>query len=145
MGQVIHLRAGFWWTSLLLTIILIMPRIGGSDHGIWNGIYEAFCIIILFPILVAMGAGSPVSGKSAKICKFLGDISYPLYIIHYPIIYTLFGAWKQKNPDISPEQTILINVALYFFCIFVAYASLKIDDEPVREWLKNHWLNRKKS
>ncbi len=148
MGRLIRVRAGFWWSSLLLVGILMMPRVGGAEHGLWNGIYEAFCIIVLFPFLVALGAGSSVSGKSAKVCKFLGDISYPLYIIHYPIVYTLFGAWHQKNPDVPLAQTILINVCLYLFCVFMAYASLKLYDEPVRDWLRDHWLtmrSRKKS
>ncbi len=143
IGWLLRVKAGFWWSSIFLIAILIMPRIGGEAHGIWNGIYEALSILLLFPILVAMGAGSSVSGKSAKVCKFLGDISYPLYIIHYPIVYTLFGAWKHKNPDIPLSETIFINVALYLFCIFLAYASLKVYDEPVREWLKAHWLKSK--
>ena len=29
-----------------------------------------------------MGAGSVTTGRTAKACKFLGDISYPLYITH---------------------------------------------------------------
>ena len=28
--------------------------------------------------------------------------------------------------------------------IAVAYACLKVYDEPVREWLKDHWLNKSK-
>ena len=144
MKGVIHMKAGFWWSSFLLVVMLIMPRIGGVTHGLWNGIYEAFCIIVLFPLLVAIGAGSSVSGKSAQVCKFLGDISYPLYIIQYPIVYTLFGAWQRRNPDVSFEQTIFINIALFFFCIFLAYASLKLYDEPVREWLRKRWFSHKK-
>ena len=144
MNGAISIKGGFWWSSLLLIIMLVMPRIGGTDHGLWNGIYEAFCIIALFPFLVAIGAGSSVSGKSAQVCKFLGDISYPLYIIQYPIVYTLFGAWQRRNSDIPFEQTIFINIALFFFCIFMAYASLKIYDEPVREWLKKRWFSHKK-
>lgn len=143
IGCAIKLRAGFWWTSLLLIAILVMPRIGGTENGILNGAYEAFCVIVLFPVLVAMGAGSPVSGKSAKVCKFLGDISYPLYIVQYPIVYTLLGAWTKANPDAGLGQTIFINISVFLFSIFVAYASLKTYDEPVRKWLSEKWLKRK--
>lgn len=35
-----------------------------------------------------MGAGSTVTGKySVAICKFFGNVSYPLYITHFPLVY----------------------------------------------------------
>lgn len=145
IGCTIKLHASFWWSSLLLIAVLVMPRIGGTENGILNGVYEAFCIIILFPVLVTMSAGSTVSGRSAKLCKFLGDISYPLYIVQYPIVYTLLGTWTKANPDASSEQTVFINVAVFLFSIFVAYASLKLYDEPVRKWLSEKWLKIKKT
>ena len=124
--------------------ILMIPTPTSMDIRGWGEI-NAINGIVLFPVLVAMGAGSPVSGKSAKVCKFLGDISYPLYIVQYPIVYTLLGAWTKANPDASVGQTIFINVSVFLFSIFVAYASLKIYDEPVRKWLSEKWLKRKKT
>ncbi len=144
LGYTLRLRSGFWVCSLVLIVILVMPRIGGEEHGLWNGIYEAFSIIVLFPLIVAAGAGSNVTGRSAKVCKFLGEISYPLYIVQYPIVYTLLGAWKRHNPDAPLDQTIFINVCVFLLSIFIAYASLKLYDEPVRNWLKQHWLMRRK-
>ena len=62
-----------------------------------NGVFEMFCIIFVFPVLVWLGAsGSTTDKTSTRICKFLGDISFPLYIIHYPFMY-LFYAWLIKN------------------------------------------------
>lgn len=107
------------------------------------GIYESLAIIAIFPLIVAMEAGSSVSGKSKK-CSFLGNISYPLYIVHYPIVFTLLGAWKTNNPDISLSTTIFVNVATFLFCLAVAYATLKLYDDPVRKWLKQHWFMSKR-
>ncbi len=143
IGKRIELKAGFWWCSLLLFTLLVMPRVGGAEHGILNGIYESACIIILFPLLIAMGAGSRVSGKSARVCKFLGDISYPLYITQQPFLYILF-TWVDLHPDASFGQTLAVNLAHFSICIFVAYAWLKLYDEPVREWLRVHWLMGKR-
>ena len=140
----VNMRRGFFWCSLLLTTVLLMPRIGGTEHPLWNGIYEAACILIVFPILVAMGAGSTVSGKSARICKFFGEISYPLYIVQYPIVYTLLGGWVSHNPDAQLGQVIFVHIMCFLFSIAVAYASLKLFDEPVRRWLTTHWLHKSK-
>ena len=136
IGKKVNIRAGFWVTSLLLATALIMPHVGGSEANVGNGIYELACIILLFPLIVAIGAGSNVSGRSARLCKFLGDISYPLYLVNYPIVYTLLGGWVSRNPDAPLDQTIVMNVMIFGFCIFMAYAALKVYDEPTREWLK---------
>ncbi len=145
-------KSGFLWCSILLAATLLMPRVGGAAHPLWNGIYEAACILVVFPIIVMMGAGTPAvapetfGGKaSARICKFLGEISYPLYIVQYPIVYTLLGGWKTANPNATLDQTILINVMCFLLSLFVAYASLKIYDIPVRKWLTEHWLKRKQN
>ena len=137
------LRGGFLWSGLLLAVLLVMPRVGGEEHMLWNGIYEAACVMVAFPILVLIGAGSVTTGRTAKVCKFLGEISYPLYIVQYPIVYTLLGAWVHAHPDATTGQTVIMNVMCYLFSVGVAYASLKLYDEPVRRWLTAHWLHRK--
>ena len=89
LGWLIRLeKRAFWWCSLLIVVVLSIPRIGGED-GYWmNGLYEAFCIICIFPVIVSMGAGGKVTGKrSTAVCKFLGDISYPIYITHQSSVY----------------------------------------------------------
>ena len=94
LGWLIRTRKNaFGWCSLMIIAVLSAPRIGGED-GYWmNGLYEAFCIICIFPVIVSMGAGGRITGKrSAAVCKFLGDISYPVYITHYPLVY-IYTAW----------------------------------------------------
>ena len=42
-----------------------------------NGLYEACCILFVFPVIVSMGAGGKVTGKrSTAVCKFLGCLLY---------------------------------------------------------------------
>lgn len=135
-------RRGFWICSLLLVVILLMPRVGGTTHYLYNGIYEAVAILVVFPIIVFLGGCCHVTGKSARICKWLGDISYPLYIMQYPIVYGMQGAWATLHPNATTDQTIFINISTYIISILVAWASLKLFDEPVREWMKEHWLKR---
>lgn len=139
VNKLIKVKAGFWWCSFLIAVILVMPRIGGMDKMWMNGIYESIVILFLFPLIVSMGAGSCVSGRSVSVCKFFGEISYPLYITHYPLVYVQV-AWVRNHPDASLGTSILVSVSIYILAILVAYASLKLYDIPVREWLKRHWL-----
>jgi peptidoglycan/LPS O-acetylase OafA/YrhL len=72
--------------SLLLVICFALPRFGGPNHLWMNGLYEAICIIAVFPVIVAMGAGNlKATAASNRRCRTLGDISYPLYLTHYPL------------------------------------------------------------
>ena len=142
-GWLIRTRKhAFWWCSLMIIVVLSVPRIGGED-GYWmNGLYEAFCIICIFPVIVSMGAGGRITGRrSAAVCKFLGDISYPVYITHYPLVY-IYTAW------VCNHQATLAEGLPYMLLTFVgafalAYACLKFYDLPVRKWLTEHFLKKR--
>lgn len=140
IGKLIKVKAGFWWCSLLIAAILVIPHIGGEEHLWIDGAYNAIAILFLFPLIVTMGAGSSVTGnRSVAICKFLGEISYPLYITHYPLIYVQMN-WAARHQDAPLGTHICVAVAIFLFAIAIAYACLKLYDEPVREWLKHHFL-----
>ena len=84
-------------------------------------------------------AGSPISGKvSVGICKFLGEISFPLYIIHYPFVY-LFMAYVTEH-GMGWQESWPLMIAVGVGCIALAYGFLKLFDEPVRAWLRNRFL-----
>lgn len=144
LGWLIRLeKRAFWWCSLLIVVVLSIPRIGGED-GYWmNGLYEAFCIICIFPVIVSMGAGGKVTGKrSTAVCKFLGDISYPIYITHYPLVYT-YTAWVCNN-NATMAEGIPYMILTFVGAVVLAYACLKLYDEPVRRWLTDRFLKGKK-
>jgi peptidoglycan/LPS O-acetylase OafA/YrhL len=130
-----RMKHAFLWCSLLLVLILAMPRVGGA-HQLWqNGLYDSLSIIFLFPIVVLLGAGGQVTGVgSTRLCKFLGDISYPIYITHFPLIYTYTGWVSTGNHPL--RQVWPVALLTFALIVALAYASLKFYDEPVRRWLK---------
>ena len=141
IGKFIHTNNGFLWSSLLLTIILSIPCIGEAGN-ILNGWYNALAIVLIFPVIIMLGAGSTVKGKqSIKICNFLGEISYPIYIVHFPLIY-LQMAWIDTNPDAPLYAHIVVAAGVFILSMAMAYASLKLYDIPVRKWLTEKWLKR---
>lgn len=131
-----QIKNAFLWCSLLVAVVLYMPRIGGADYMWANGIYDSVCIIIVFPLIVYLGAsGVMQSQKENKICKFLGDISYPLYMVHYPIVY-FYVAWISNNKGITISEAWPYALIILVAGIVLAYAALKWYDEPVRKWLR---------
>ena len=119
-----------------MAAILFMPRVGGADHLWMNGLYEAFCIIVLFPLIVYIGASGVVHGKTeTKICNFLGALSYPLYMTHFVLLY-FYVAWVSNHPGVTWVQVWPYALLTFSGAIVLAYASLKWYDEPVRAWLR---------
>lgn len=141
----VHIKGAFWICSLAIAVLLAMPYVGNGESPWMNGIYDSVCAIVIFPILVYLGAsGKTTDKKSTVICKFLGDISYPLYIVHYPFMY-LFYAWLWSGEKLTFTQTWPIALVLFFGNILLAYICLKCYDEPVRRWLSKKFLVRKQA
>lgn len=136
MAKPTRIKNAFLWCSLLVAIVLYMPRIGGAEHLWMNGIYESICIILVFPLIVYLGASGLVHSKMEnKICQFLGDISYPLYLVHYPLVY-FYVAWISNNKGTTIVQAWPYALLILVGSVVLAYVSLKWYDEPVRKWLR---------
>ena len=67
--------------------------------------------------------------------KFLGEISYPIYITHYPLIYMQMS-WVDSHKDAPLGTHIFVSVCIFVLAILVAYGAYRLYDLPVREWLK---------
>lgn len=142
MGWRVGVRGGFWWCSAAVAAVLVAPYVGDGSRPWVDGLYNAVSILVVFPLIVAMGAGSRVTdGRSMAVCKFLGEISYPLYITHYPLIYVQMS-WAARHADAPAGTHVWVAAGLFAVALGVAYASLRLYDVPVREWLKEHWLKR---
>jgi peptidoglycan/LPS O-acetylase OafA/YrhL len=70
----------------------------------------------------------------------LGDISYPLYITHYPLIY-IYTGWVVRD-KVPAGRGAVAGVLLFITSITIAYTCLKLYDEPVRGWLSRRFLGK---
>lgn len=136
------INGAFWIGGLAIVVLSAIPRIGGTEHYWMNGLYDTLCFAVAFPLIVYIGASGEIKGKFAnKLCKFLGDISYPLYMVHYPFIY-LYYAWV-KNENLTFAQSLPGAAALFIGSIILAYLSLKLYDEPVRRFLTKRFFGKR--
>lgn len=135
----------FWIATIVLFALFSVPYISGEDvtsrvptlsNISLNGIYELFCIMVVFPLIVWIAAlsDSAQSKFTLRISKLLGDLSYPLYIVHYPVMY-LFYAWLIKKQYFTLGETWQMVILVLTVCIVLAYACLKLYDEPIRKKL----------
>lgn len=133
-----NVRGAFWICAVLLLALFHVPFIDGGSPMSLNGIFEAVCIICIFPFIVWLGAsGTTTDNTSRRICRFLGDISFPLYIVHYPLMYA-FYMWLIKTELYTFSQTWPIAISTMACSVCIAWLSLRFYDEPIRKWLKKY-------
>ena len=134
-------KGAFWICSIALVAIFAVPYIK-PGHGIsLNSLYEVVCIAFIFPLLVWLGACGSASGRTGKLNRLLGDLSYPLYIVHYPIMY-LFYAWLIENNVYTLQECWGVALLVIASSILLALFCLKLYDEPVRRWLARKFIKK---
>jgi peptidoglycan/LPS O-acetylase OafA/YrhL len=100
---------------------------------------EAGFVILAFPVILMMGAGiEKMTGWLGRLCRFTGQLSYPLYIVHYFLIY-IFGHWAWTT---HPAKATVGLVAAGVFATEIALATalLYAYDMPVRAWLTKKFI-----
>ena len=119
----IKLPYSFFICSFLLIFFLCFIRIGGD--------------------VIMIGAGDDTKNEIIiKISKFLGEISYPIYITHYPIIYAN-SAWIDFHKNDSLFNKIMMSIGSFFIMLFNAYCLIELYDKPVRKWLSDRCIVKK--
>lgn len=122
--------------SALLLAVFSLPTFGAA-----NWLYEAACVIVVLPLVLMAGAGSlQPEGTMGAVTRLVGELSYPVYIVHYPFIY-LWGHWMWNT---HPSKALLAagTVALYLAVALFAFALSRWYDRPVRAWLTRVLLER---
>lgn len=135
-----HVRGAFWLCTFIIAVVLSCPYVGGSEKSVLNGIYDSICTLFVFPLVVYLGAcGRNPGGVSGRLCEFLGRLSYPVYIVHYPVMY-LFYAWVWTD-GLTWGQVWPVCCILFVGIVVLAWLALRFYDEPVRRYLTGHILN----
>jgi peptidoglycan/LPS O-acetylase OafA/YrhL len=130
----------FSLSAIALIVILSAPNFSTLfDTKSASVAYQCLCVLLFFPLIIAFAARGNVSGWMQRMVSYLGRLSYPLYAIHYPMIYLYihwintnchpFGQWKYATP---------IGVAL--ISIFLAIICLHLYDEPIRRRLNKKFI-----
>ena len=135
-------KGAFWMCTAILFALFTVPFIGAQSSINLNCLYEVLCVVVVLPFVVWLGAcGSAEKSLTGRISNFLGQLSYPLYLVHYPVMY-LFYAWLIENQRYTFRETMGVTALAMLTSIAIAYACLKLYDEPVRKWLARKFINK---
>ena len=134
-------RGAFWLCSILLVALFAVPYIEAMQPLCMNGVFEMTCIMLIFPAIVLLAAScTSVGATTNRIATFLGELSYPLYTVHYPLMYLFYAgliANEQYNFTSAPWQSLCVMGG----SILLAIVLMKCYDAPVRKWLTKKFNN----
>ncbi|WP_158992927.1 acyltransferase [Mucilaginibacter sp. L196] len=126
---IIKNKLGFIGIAILLFLAFIMP------FSKWNWLSEPVVVLFYFPLLIALGAGAMLKPGLKKVCIFLGNISYPLYMTHYAVLW-MFGNYYGTHKPGTMQLAFIITAALILL-VGAAYLIMIVYDFPVRKYLNN--------
>lgn len=131
---IIKNNLGFIGLAILLLLAFIMPM------SKWNWLSEPLVVLLYFPMLIALGAGATLKPGLKKLCIFSGNISYPLYMTHYAVLW-MFGNYYTSHKPGTMQLTFIVLAGLVVL-VGAAYLVMVIYDIPVRKYLSNKQQER---
>ena len=126
---IIKNKLGFPGVAVLLILAFISP------FSKWNWLTEPVIVLVYFPLIIALGAGTTLNKGLKQLCVFSGKISYPLYMTHYAAIW-VFANYLNTYKPASAQLSFIIISGLVLLVGF-AYLAMVLYDIPVRKYLSN--------
>lgn len=135
-----HFLGIFLACSAILVVLLPMPFVGNPTQPWQNGLYILLLTMIVFPVIIwaaaSAGTGDAVRNTfGRRFCTFLGELSFPLYIVHYPLMYMFYRYHGFPNVTCTMADVWPMAVATFCGSIVLATVMLYAYDRPVRRWL----------
>jgi peptidoglycan/LPS O-acetylase OafA/YrhL len=118
----------FWVLSAMILIVCAIPA--SVNKG-----FDTLIAATVFPVIIISGAAHG-NRPSGKVMKALGDLSYPVYILHWPF---LLGAQYFLNGFAHP---LVVAVLGCLMALCGAWLAFSYCDVPVRRYLSDRLLSR---
>ncbi len=128
------IRIPRWGLPICLGVFLAVLFTPMPFGGVYqNGAFELVALMVVFPLLLLAGAGTEVAhAKTAAVCAFFAELSYPFYMSHYPFM-KIHNWWVRKySAGCSAGFCLALGVCEYLALAGLAYVMMRYWDRPVR-------------
>jgi peptidoglycan/LPS O-acetylase OafA/YrhL len=123
VGLVVGSQSGDAWASLSTERWPAMFRID-EKGGI---IYPIAALLVVY---ATIGSHALYVLLSSRVARFLGAVSFPIYLIHVPIIYTIFAAFSVSLTE-WPSALFALVVVTLCAMFAMAYAIEVLLERPL--------------
>ncbi len=120
------------WLCLLVLATAFAAPISGQVAQLVSLAY----ILVLMPLAVSLGANA--STGHPRVGAVLGDASYAVYAIHYPILVMVTTLVRPAIVGDGPAAPILFGLAFIAAVVALALILDRWFDRPLRRWLLAH-------
>jgi peptidoglycan/LPS O-acetylase OafA/YrhL len=112
--------------------LLLACAVATFAMPIASPLYDLAVIVGIYPCLIALALNAkPEHHATVRLFVAAGALSYPLYILHYPVI-RLLRAFVPGDDGLSA----LIRFGGIIVCLVLAYIAYAYVDHPLQLWLK---------
>lgn len=112
----------FHWLAPVLLVLALMPWVTIPRY--------LFDVVVVTPVLIVMAVSREPTGRLAALYRWLGAVSYPIYVIHEPVWDVLRAQFGFTLP---PVIILCGSLAI----LGAGSLLLRVYDEPVRAWLSD--------
>ena len=130
-----YLRLGRFPLYLPLSATIVATMLPTDGNWCLPTVMASLCII--FPLIVLIAAEYEPSRRSARAMKYLGALSYPIYLLHWPVILTVRKLASMINLSLIQQDLLTIFVTLG-----ISSAALKFFDQPIRDLVASSRKNK---
>jgi peptidoglycan/LPS O-acetylase OafA/YrhL len=101
----------------VLALVMFAPLSGTARIG-----FDIGFVLLVSPALVLLGSfDGPASPLLVRLCRWLGLISYPIYVIHFPVILIL-NSWERRHGNAALHHP-LFGLALVAALMVVSFVA----------------------
>lgn len=112
-----------------IALIALFTAMLAFDPGAYRPAFDTACVLIGFPTIVALAADARIEGRAAWAGRAIGELSYPLYATHYPLILPIALVCARLHIGGMAEVAVIAAIS-------IAVAALLVPvDRRVRAWL----------
>jgi peptidoglycan/LPS O-acetylase OafA/YrhL len=91
--------------------------------------YDLICAIGIMPMIV-LGAAS--QNGLGRVGQLAGELSYPLYVLHYPVLLIASGLYQTKLSGVEPH---MLSIGAVTTAVVISWLALTLYDQPSRDFL----------
>lgn len=113
---------------LLMTVIMAYPVLIPYQ-------VKLLLLVTVFPLIIWLCLDTQPTGLVSRAMDYIGDISYPIYILHWPVLLLM----QDFIAPLAPVSMALLALVISWV---LAHVALVTYDIPVRRFLAKRYLSR---